>query len=88
MRILWCTHLREGNRKLDFIGSHCHNFYCFVGDKHCPKRPTVTPTVCLPVVVDLGWVSRDIIEGMIAERAYILYGERLPCGGFLCRLES
>ena len=29
-----------------------------------------------------------IIEGTIAEPAYIMYGERLPCGSFLRRLES
>ena len=60
----------------------------FVGEKRCPKRPIATPTIRLPVAVDLGWASRDVIEGMIAELAYIMYGERLPCGSFLRRLES
>ena len=54
----------------------------------CAKRPTSTPTIRLPVVVDLGWASRDVIKGTIAEPAYIMYGERLPCGSFLRRLES
>ena len=47
-----------------------------------------TLTIHLPVAVDLGWASRDDIEGTIAEPAYIMYGERLPCGSFLRRLES
>ena len=50
----------------------------FVGEKHCPKRPTATSTISFPVVVDLGWASRDDIEGTIVEPAYIMYGERLP----------
>ena len=50
----------------------------FVGEKHCPKRPTATPTILFPVAVDLGWASRDVIEGTIAEPMYIMYGERLP----------
>ena len=57
-----------------------------MGDKRRPKLPTVTPTVRFPVEVDLGWASRDNIEGMISEPAYIMYGERLPCGSFLHRL--
>ena len=60
----------------------------FVGEKRCPKRPIATPTIRLPAAVDLGWASRDIIEGTIADPAYIMYGERLPCGSFLRRLES
>ena len=28
--------------------------------KRCPKWPTATPTIRLPVVVDLGWASRDV----------------------------
>ena len=36
-----------------------------------------------PVAADLGWALRDDIEGTIAEPAYIMYGERLPCGSFL-----
>ena len=68
-------------------------FFCnfgrrFVGEKRCPKRAIATPTICLPVAVDLGWASRDVIEGTIAEPAYIMYGERLPCGSFLRHLES
>ena len=59
-----------------------------MGEKRCPKRPTATPTIRFPVAVDLGWASRDDIEGTIAEPAYIMYGERLPCGSFLRRLES
>ena len=59
-----------------------------MGEKRCPKQPTATPTIRFPVAVDLGWASRDIIEGTIAEPAYIMYGERLPCGSFLRRLES
>ena len=59
-----------------------------MGEKRCPKRPTATPTIRFPVAVDLGWTSRDVIEGTIAEPAYIMYGERLPCGSFLRRLES
>ena len=43
----------------------------FVGEKRCPKRPTTTPTIRFPVAVDLGWASRDVIEGTIAEPAYI-----------------
>ena len=50
-----------------------------MGKKCCPKRPIATPTIRLPVAVDLGWASRDDIEGTIAEPAYIMYGERLPC---------
>ena len=79
---------------LDFIGSvGLVDFFVifghrFVGQKRCPKRPTATPTICLPVAVDLGWASCDDIEGTIAEPAYIMYGERLPCGSFLRRLES
>ena len=42
----------------------------FVGEKRCPKRPIATPTVRLPVAVDLGWASRDVNEGTIAEAAY------------------
>ena len=38
-----------------------------MGEKRCPKRPIATPTIRLPVAVDLGWASRDVIEGMIAE---------------------
>ena len=56
-----------------------------MGEKCCPKRPIATPTIRLPVAVDLGWASSDDIE---AEPAYIMYGERLPCGSFLRRLES
>ena len=59
-----------------------------MGEKRCPKRPIVTSTIHLPVAVDLGWALRDVIEGTIAEPAYIMYGERLPCGSFLHRLES
>ena len=59
-----------------------------MGEKRCPKQPIATPTIRLPVAVDLGWASRDIIEGTIAEPAYIMYGERLPCGSFLRCLES
>ena len=59
-----------------------------MGEKHCLKWPTATPTIRFPVVVDLGWASRDVIEGMIAEPVYIMFGERLPCGSFLHRLES
>ena len=51
-----------------------------MGEKCCPKRPIATPIIRLPVAVDLGWASRDVIEGTIAEPAYIMYGERLPCG--------
>ena len=57
-------------------------------EKCCPKWPTATPTIRLPVAVDLGWASCNIIEGTIAEPAYIVYGERLPYGSFLHRLES
>ena len=57
-----------------------------MSEKCCPKRPTATPTIHLLVAVDLGWVSRDVIEGMFAEPAYIIYGERFPCGSFLRRL--
>ena len=32
-------------------------------EKRCPKRPIATPTIRLPVAVDLGWASRDDIEG-------------------------
>ena len=79
---------------MDFIGSEGLVVFFvlfgrrFVGEKRCPKWPTATPTIRLPVVVDLGWASRDDIEGKIAEPAYIIYGERLPCGSFLRRLES
>ena len=63
-----------------------------MGEKRCPKRPIATPTICLPVAVDLGWASRDDIKGTIADPAYItcMYGERHPCGSFLHvrRLES
>ena len=59
-----------------------------MGAKHCPKQPIATPTTCLPVAVELGWASRDIIEGTITEPVYIMYGERLPCGSFLHCLES
>ena len=41
-----------------------------MGEKRCPKRPIATPTVRLPVAVDLGWASRDVNEGTIAEAAY------------------
>ena len=34
-----------------------------MGEKRCPKRPTATPTIRFPVAVDLGWASRDNIEG-------------------------
>ena len=34
-----------------------------MGEKHCPKRPIATPTIRLPVAVDLGWASLDDIEG-------------------------
>ena len=60
----------------------------FVSEKFCPKRPIATPTIRLPVVVDLGWASCDIIEGTIAEPMYIMYGERLPCDSVLRCLES
>ena len=56
-----------------------------MGEKCCPKRPIATPTIRLPVAVDLGWASRDDIEGTIAEP---VYGKRLPCGSFLRCLES
>ena len=59
-----------------------------MGEKRCPKWPVATPTIRLPVAVDLEWASRDDIEGTIAEPAYIMYGEMLPCGSFLRRLES
>ena len=59
-----------------------------MGEKHCQKWPIATPTIRLPVAVDLGWASRDDIEGTITEPAYIMYGEKLPCGSFLHRLES
>ena len=59
-----------------------------MGEKHCPKRPIATPTIHLPVAVDRGWASHDVIEGTISEPAYIMYGERLSCGSFLRRLES
>ena len=51
----------------------------FVGEKRCPKWPTATPTILFPVAAILGWASRDDIKGTIAEPAYIMYGERLPC---------
>ena len=68
------TVLREGdmqflkkNSYLDFIGSvglgdifRRH----FVGEKRCPKRSTATPTIHLPVAVDLGWASRDDLYGV------------------------
>ena len=79
---------------MDFIGSvGLVDFFVifgrrFVGEKCCPKRPIATPTIHLPVAVDLGWASCDDIEGTIAEPAYIMYGERLPYGSFLRRLES
>ena len=61
----------------------------FVSEK---RWPTATPTIRLPVAVVLGWASHDIIEETIAEPAYIMYGERLPCGtctcSFLHRLEN
>ena len=63
-----------------FFGRH------FVGEKHCPKWPTATPTIGFPVAVNLGWV--DVIEGTIADCVYIMYSERLPCGSFLHHLES
>ena len=72
---------------MDFVGSvGLVDFFVtigrrFVGEKRCPKRPIATPTIRLPVAVDLGWASR----GTIAEP---VYGERLPCGSFLRRLES
>ena len=59
-----------------------------MGEKRCPKWPTATPTIRFSVAVDLGWASHDDIEGTLAEPAYIMYGERLPCGSFLRRLES
>ena len=61
-----------------------------MAEKCCPKWPTATPTIRFPIAVDLGWASRDVIEGTIAESAYIMYGERLPCDIFLYihRLES
>ena len=43
-----------------------------MGEKRCPKRPIATPTLRFPVAVDLGWASRDDIEGTIAEPAYIM----------------
>ena len=52
-----------------------------MGEKCCP-------TIRFPVAADLGWALRDDIEGTIAEPAYIMYGERLPCGSFLRHLES
>ena len=76
---------------MDFIGSVGLFFVIFgcrfVGE-NCPKRPIAIPTIRLPVAVDLGWASRDVIEGTIAEPAYIMYGERLPRGSFLRRLEN
>ena len=44
-----------------------------MGEKHCPKRPTDTPTIRFPAAVNLGWASRHDIEGTIAEPAYIMY---------------
>ena len=81
------------NSYLDFIGSvGLVDFLIFgrrfVGEKRYPKRPTDIPTIRFPVAVDLGWASRDDIEGTIAEPVYIMYRERLPCGSFLRRLES
>ena len=73
---------------LDFIGSVRLVVIFgrrFVGEKRCPKRPIATPTIRLPVAVDLGWASRDFIEGTIAEPKY---GERLHCSSFLRHLES
>ena len=39
----------------------------FVGEKRYPKRRIATPTIRLPVAVDLGYIyraaSRDVIEG-------------------------
>ena len=52
-----------------------------MGEKRRLKRPNATPTIHLPVAVDLGWASRDVIEGTITEP-----GEGLPCGSFLRRL--
>ena len=59
-----------------------------MGEKRCPKGPIAISTIRLPVAVNLGWASRDDIKGTIAEPAYIMYGERLPCGSILRRLES
>ena len=59
-----------------------------MGEKRCPKRPIATPTIRLPVAVDLGWASRDDIEGTITEPAYTMYGVRLPYGSVLRRLET
>ena len=33
-----------------------------MGERRCPKWPTAFSNVCLSVTVDLGWVSRDVIE--------------------------
>ena len=41
-----------------------------MGEKHCPKQPTATSTTYLSVAVDLGWASRNVIEGMIAEHVF------------------
>ena len=66
---------------LDFIGSvELVDFFSvifgrrFVGEKRCPKRPIHTPTIHLPVAVDLEWASRDDIEGMIVPYIIVLYG--------------
>ena len=36
-----------------------------MGEKHCPIRPTVTPTIRFSVAVDLRWASRDDIDGTL-----------------------
>ena len=46
-----------------------------MGEKYCPKWPTATPTIRLPEAVDLGWASRDVIEGRL-QSPYILYTVR------------
>ena len=79
-----CCPLKGGlhAQKVLFFNSYL-DWYCravnflscgFVGKKHYPKQPTVTPPIRLPVAVDLGWASCD---GTIAERAYIMYSESL-----------
>ena len=49
-----------------------------MGEKRCQKRPTATSTIRFPVAVDLGWASRDVIEGTPAYHIISVYGEGFP----------
>ena len=70
------------------IFSRC--FHCQTGACRSTFTCFAPSSKAYPVAVDWGGALRDFTKGTIADRVYIMYGERLPYSSYmyLYRLES